>query len=226
VSEGPRTAQQATIIIRSPDSRVAHLRAIARRRIEPKDVAVMMSSAVLARPRVRPLFVTAAFLSPRTRELLSKAGASYLDATGNVRLALERPAIFVEAHGGDKDPAREPRPLASLKGPAAGRVVRALCDVRRPCGVRELAERCATPASTVSRVLGLLERNAIVIRGDRGQVREVDVPALIRRRTEDAEPLGSGTLHPTPVQGGRHRGLLARAAQALEKEGRALARTS
>ncbi len=129
--------------------------------------------------------MTAPFLSPRTRELLVAAGASYLDATGNLRLALERPALFLEAQGGQKGPACEPRPLLSLKGPAAGRVVRALCDFRPPYGIRALAERSATALASVSRVVGLLERDAIVVRGVRGEVAEVDWPALLHRWTQD-----------------------------------------
>jgi hypothetical protein len=51
--------------------------------------------------------------------------------------------------------------------------------------VHALAERCATAPASVSRVVGLLERDAIVVRGDGGEVGEVDWPALLRRWTED-----------------------------------------
>lgn len=138
-----------------------------------------------------PLIVTAPFLSPRTRELLAAAGASFLDGTGNIRLALERPAVFIEARGADKDPAREPRPLASLKGPAAARVVRALSDFRPPYGVRELARRCDTPAASVCRVITLLEGEAMLVRDDRGEVVKVDRTALLRRWTQDSHDSGS-----------------------------------
>src|SRR5712691_11343003 len=184
VAEAAR-GHEAIIVIRAPDSRLAQLVVVSRRRIEPKDVAGILPTGRSQRSRATAVLVTAPFLSPRTRELLVAAGTSYLDSTGNLRLALERPALFLEAQGAQKDPAREPRPLVSLKGPAAGRVVRALCDFRPPYGVRALAERCATAPASVSRVVALLEREAIVIRGDGGEVAEVDWPALLRRWTQD-----------------------------------------
>jgi hypothetical protein len=184
VSENPRTSE-ATIVMRSPDSKVAHLLVVAKRKIEPKDLAGILPSANVHRARVATLLVTAPFLSPRTRELLAAAGASYLDSTGNLRLSLDRPAVFVEQQGAQKDPAREPRPLVSLKGRAAGRVVRALCDFGPPYGVRALAERCGTAPASVSRVVSLLEREAILGRGERGEITEVDWPALLRRWTQD-----------------------------------------
>ena len=184
LTEGP-TCREATIVLRAPDSRVAHVVVVSKRRIDPKDVAVILTSARAESSRVGALLVAAPFLSPRTCELLASAGVSYLDATGNLRLVLERPAVFVETRGAQKDPARETRPLVSLKGPAAGRVVRALCDLLPPYGVRALAERCGSAPASASRVAGLLERDAIVTRGDAGEVTAVDWPALLRRWTQN-----------------------------------------
>ncbi len=205
VAEGGHL-REATIVIRAPDSRLARFVVISRQSIEPRDVAGILPAVRSRSSRVSAVLVTAPFLSPRTRELLVAAGASYLDSTGNLRVALDRPAIFLEAQGAEKGPAREPRPLISLKGPAAGRVVRALCDFRPPYGVRALAGRCATAPASVSRVVGLLERDAIVVRGERGEVAEVDWPALLGRWTQDygfassnvtmtfREPLGLDTF--------------------------------
>jgi len=177
--------REATIVLRAPDSKVAQLVVVSRRRIELSDVAGILPAGRAQRSRANAVLVTAPFLSPRTRELLAAAGASYLDSTGNVRLVLECPAIFLQAEGAAKDPAREPRPLLSLKGPAAGRVVRGLCDFRPPYGVRALAERCATAPASASRVVGLLESDAIVVRGENGEVEQVDWHALLRRWTQD-----------------------------------------
>ncbi len=38
--------------------------------------------------------MVAPYLSPRTRELLTAAGAGWFDASGNLRLQLDRPAVF------------------------------------------------------------------------------------------------------------------------------------
>jgi hypothetical protein len=184
VAEGPHV-REATLVIRAPDWRLARFVVIWRQSIEPRDVAGLLPTARAQRSRATAVLVVAPFLSPRTRELLGAAGASYVDSTGNLRVALDRPAIFLEAQGAQKDPACEPRPLVSLKGPAAGRVVRALCDFRPPYGIRALAKRSATALASVSRAVGLLERDAIVVRGERGEVTEVDWPALLRRWTQD-----------------------------------------
>ncbi len=133
-----------------------------RKGLEPKDVLVLRASTG---GDLTGTLVTAPFLSPRTRELLKAAGASYADATGNVWLAVERPGVLVELEGARKDPGRTSRPLASLKGPDAARVVRALCDVGPPYGVRRLAGIAAAAPASVSRVVSLLEREALLERG-------------------------------------------------------------
>ena len=51
--------------------------------------------------------VVASYLGERARELLSQGGASYADATGNVRVVVSSPAIFLEGVGAGKD--SEPR---------------------------------------------------------------------------------------------------------------------
>jgi hypothetical protein len=96
--------------------------------------------------------------------------------------------LFIERTGATSDPRTEVRPLHSLKGGAAGRVVRALCDFRPPYGIRELADRSKTPVASVSRVVSFLDREAMLTRGPRGprgRVTAVDWPAVIRRWTQD-----------------------------------------
>lgn len=177
--------------LRAPDGATVRLKVIRRKWLDPKDVAALLvpqpgsSSGTL---------VTAPFLSPRTRQLLVDAGASYADATGNLRLVLDRPAVFIQAEGAQKNPQREPRPLVSLKGPAAARVVRALCDIKPPYGVRRLAQIAAAAPATVSRTLAFLVREALVKRGLRDEVLEVDWPALIQRWVQDYQFLSSNAV--------------------------------
>ena len=154
------------------------------RSLDPRDVP----QAVLRleqRARGRPLLFVAPFLSARTRDLLRDAGAGYVDSTGNIRLVLARPGLFIEARGSDKDPGSEPRPLRSLKGGTAGRVVRALCDLDPPYGVRDLAEKASISLGSVARVVGLLDREALVERDEAGRIEGVRRPELIRRWTQD-----------------------------------------
>jgi hypothetical protein len=103
-----------------------------------------MVDAELASESKGPPMIVSRFISPRAQELLREAGANYADATGNVRLVLERPALFIETRGAQSNPWREVRDLRSLKGRIASRIVRALCDLRPPFGVRDLAARAGT----------------------------------------------------------------------------------
>lgn len=152
--------------------------------LEPRDVLGAIERLRKAAGG-RPLAFLAPFISPRTRDLLRDAGASYADATGNVCLVLERPGLFIERRGSDKDPDPVTRPLRSLKGAAAGRVVRALCDLDPPYGIRELAQKASTALGSVARVVGLLDREALVVRGEGGGLEGVHRTQLMRRWVQD-----------------------------------------
>jgi hypothetical protein len=131
-------------------------------------------------------------------------------------VVLSDPAVFLEGRGAEQDPTRQPRPLRSLKGAAAGRVVRALCDFRPPYGVRTLSERCATPLGTVSRVVSFLEEEALLTRNEKKAITAVDWLALINRWVADysvaksnvqrsyLEPRGLGALTPKLARLGRY----------------------
>ena len=193
------------ICLTAPDGRSARLNVVTRRQVAPRDVSNLLGRI---ERRTGPLLLVAPFLGPRTCELLTEGGASYADATGNFRLALDDPAVFILTQGADRDPARRPRALRSLKGAAAGRVVRALCDLPPPYGVRALAELSATPAASVSRVVGLLDEEALLGRDERKRIVRADRAGLVRRWARDydvgtsngrfacIDPRGLGALIP------------------------------
>ena len=135
------------------------------------------------------------YLSPLARERLTAAGISYADSTGNIRFAVDRPAVYIETQGADRNPFREDRPLRSLKGGRAARVVRGLLDYRPPFGTRELAARTGNSAAMVSRVSSLLERDGIVTReSPRGRIVLVDWESTARRWAMDYDFASSNTL--------------------------------
>lgn len=173
-----------TMRITAPDGRSAELVVELRRRVEPRDVA-RLSTAVREQGGGRAGLLWADFLGQRARELLQGEGISYADATGNLRVVLPSPAVFVETQGADRDPDRQPQPLRSLKGRAAGRCVRALCEFRPPYGIRDLAARSSSALGTLARVVALLEREAVVTRDEDGRVTGVKVADLIRRWSQD-----------------------------------------
>jgi len=190
-SGAPRAAARpdAVLELRAPDGAAARVLVECKRRLDPRDVpGVLDQMRWLGQfTDAQARLVAAPFLSPRTRQTLETLGVSYTDGTGNLRIALDRPALFLETVGADSDPwtPEDARPLRSLKGPAAGRVVRALCDLRPPYGVQELAQRSGTPLGSVSRVLAFLESEALIVRQPRGPVMDVTWPDLIRRWTQD-----------------------------------------
>ena len=174
-----RSLPPTLLTLRGPDGRVAEVPVVVRTGLEPRDVPSLVAAAPL------PMLVLTPYLGARARELLAEAGVSYVDSTGNLRLVVGTPAIFIEGLGSQKDPDRAPRPLHSLRGPAAGRVVRALCEFRQPYGVRSLAGAAATPLGTVSRVVSFLEAEALLTRDVRKQIVSVDWEALLTRWAQD-----------------------------------------
>lgn len=145
-------------------------------------------SAEGRKPAAPVLMMLSPFFSQLARERLIAAGISYADSTGNLRLSADRPAIFIETQGQDRNPFRANRPLQSLRGNRAARVVRGFLDYRPPFGTRELAGETQNALATVSRVSDLLVRDAIIVRdGPRGGISSVDWETLVRRWAMDYE---------------------------------------
>lgn len=145
----------ALLTIEAPDGSRATLVMEVRNRLDPKLVPAVADQLAryCSQMQASSGLVVAAYLSPGTQERLTAAGLSYADATGNKRLALDQPALYIETAGATSNPwaKSRDRPLRSLKGPRAGRVVRALCDFRPPYGVEQLAKRAGVSLASVSR---------------------------------------------------------------------------
>ena len=183
----------------SPAGESAVLAVEITRTLEPRDVLQAVEQITVitadASPRTLPV-VAAAYLSPRTRALLRDRGVGYVDTTGNVRIEVSAPGLFIATDGAGHDPWPRDHKLRSLRGRGAARAMRAIIDTSPPCGVRELAQATGASAPTLSRVLDLLEREAIVSRA-RGGVSTVDWQGAIRRWAEDYDQTDSNT--PTTV---------------------------
>lgn len=175
--------------IQSSDGSATNLLVEVKRVVEPRDVPALLrridsirdSSASVA------AVVAAPFLSLRTRELLAASGTGWFDVTGNLRLQLDSPALFLDRVGASRSPYTDAddRRLKSLKGPGAARVVRALLDTETPLGVRRLADVAEVGPATSSRVLELLVREDLVERDPDGRVVDVSKLSLVRRWTTD-----------------------------------------
>ncbi len=150
----------------------------------PRDVVAWLGEREDTAAGERQL-VASTYLSPRARALLDEAEVNYADATGNVRLLLSDPPIVIRDRGIDRNPAASLAAAMTLRGARATRVLRLLCDVVPPHGVRNLAVSADVSPGYVSKLLRLLETEAIVERDQRGLVVGVDWGALLRRWSQD-----------------------------------------
>ena len=180
----------AVVTLSAPDGSKALLVVEAKRLIAPRDVSVVLDKLSRlggwsAGERAIPM-VVARYLAPSTRERLREDGAAYADATGNLRVVTDRPALFLRDAGADRDPWRGPgRPRGTLKGPPAARVVRALVDFSPPMTVPELVRRSGASTGATYRVVDFLEREALIEREPRGPIVKVEWRRLLECWSED-----------------------------------------
>lgn len=175
----------AVVEVAAPDRRTGLLTLEAKIRLDPKSVPALVGATRDKHTR-GVLIVVARYLSSSTRARLRESDVGYLDLTGNVRIVIPKPGLYIESQGASEDPDREERPARSLRGSKAGRIARALIDRKQPLGVRQLAALTKIDAGYVSRVLAFLDTEALVTRIGRGRMQSVDWPALLRRWAQEA----------------------------------------
>lgn len=130
--------------------------------------------------------VAARYLSPPSRKWLAEHHISYVDATGNIRITVEQPALFVADKGHDRDPWRGPgRSRGTLKGPIAARVVRALVDSAEPVSISELISRSKTSTGATYRTVDFLAREGLIERRPRGPIEVPSWRSLLERWSAD-----------------------------------------
>ncbi len=98
----PRGRPDALIRLRSPDGAESILVVETKSLVEPRGIPAILDQ-FRRWPDGQPL-VVAPFIGPRAREDLAAAGVGYADATGNLRLALDKPAVFLETVGAESNP--------------------------------------------------------------------------------------------------------------------------
>ncbi|MFB9253121.1 hypothetical protein ACFFWE_33210 [Sphaerisporangium melleum] len=174
--------------VTAPDGTSVVLVVEVKRLVERRDVATLVeqlgdhSEAIAGSGGV----VVSRYLSPPVRERLSGAGLSYIDVTGNVRVSVPRPGLYIADRGADHDPWRGPgRPRGTLKGAPAAKVVRALLDHDRSWAIRELVEIAGVSTGSAYRVIEFLETEDLATRISSGAVVVPDWVALLRRWSED-----------------------------------------
>jgi hypothetical protein len=183
VSVKTNDAADARLTIKTPAGASAALAIGARRQLDPRFVPEV--AGALKTAAADGFVVIAPFLGARTRERLADEGLGYVDLTGNMRLVLDRPTVFIQTRGDERSPWGAPRAMRSLHGAKACRLVRALVEGAPPLGVRRLAAAAGTDPGYVSRLLELFDREELVDREARGPVVAVHAARLLRRWAED-----------------------------------------
>jgi hypothetical protein len=138
------------------------------------------------RPGTAGLIYLAPYVSPAVREKLARAGVSYADGTGWVRMVSDQPMLAITAQGASKAPAQSgSQTITHLGGRAAGRIVRAALGSPTPVGVRQLATLADVSPGTVSKTLPALAADNALERDSAGSVTSVDRRRLLDRWTAD-----------------------------------------
>ncbi len=218
VELSPGHRADALIEVRSPDARQATLVADIRRAVVTRDlshVVAQLQSLISSQDELLvPLIsshdeslvplVVARYLSPSAQSWLTEREVSYADATGNLRITVDSPGLYIRDTGANRDPWRGPgRPRGTLHGEPAARVVRALVDYRPPMSIPNLIKVSGASTGATYRVVEFLEEEALIERSKRGQITNVSWRPLIERWSKDYSFQGTNAvgrfLHPRGI---------------------------
>jgi len=180
----------AILRIEAPSGEASRVGIEVKRTFEARDVQAISDLVRAPSDPSHPetLMVITRYLNARVRERLAAEGLAYADATGNLLLALPRPALFLRDVGAARDPWRGPgRPRNSFRGSIAARVVRGLVDFAPPMTVPELVKRSDVSTGAGYRVVEFLEREDLLERRRQGPITRVDWRTILERWAEDYE---------------------------------------
>jgi hypothetical protein len=208
---GARSRTDAVLAVEAPDGNCALVVIEVKRSLETRDAFPIaeqlnvLSSEFAEGGTVATGLLAAPYINPATRDRLTELGVGYADATGNLSLRLDRPALFLRDIGADKNPWRGPgRPRGSFKGGNAARVIRALADFAPPYSVPKLVRLAGSSSGVTYRVVEFLEREDIVRREPRRGIVEVDWRRLIERWSREygfaLSPSATAFLEPRGVE--------------------------
>lgn len=177
----------AALIITAPDGERVRLMFEAKLSVARRAIGGIVGSLRDRTGEDDVLVLTAKYLSPQVRGDLETQGISYVDATGNLRIESQHPAIFLAERGEDRDPWRGAgRPRGTLRGAPAAKVVRALLDEDRAWGMRSLVEASGASTGATYRVIGFLEQEGLVERSEDKAVTVPDWKRLLEAWSVDA----------------------------------------
>ena len=179
----------------------------AKERVSARDVQLLMGGPWRRwRKQMgnQPILLVSRYIAPGVRQRLIDEGVSYLDLTGNARIVLDYPGVFVSTEGAQRDPASGKAGRRGLGGAKAGAVVRVLVDTQPPYNGGEVARGAGVNEGYASRILETLVEEGFIERERFGPVTAVDWPRLIRRRAQAVDLLrGPGVFSLIARRGAR-----------------------
>jgi hypothetical protein len=185
--DGSTTTTDSVIALRGPSGTSVLLAVEARPTFDPRTAEQMvrgLPAVIRSLSGNVPILAVAPWMSTKTQELLEQNGVNSLDLTGNSRISIASPLIFIRSNGAARNPVPASRGQTRVRGPKAGRLIRLLVDVSPPYTVGQVAAATGLAPGYVSRLLDALDREALVERIKRGAVADVDIEGLLRRWAE------------------------------------------
>jgi hypothetical protein len=182
----PSSEDGEWIVVHNLKKRCVTCLVLARCRVEPRDLGAIAATAARTR---NPALLISRYLSPPVRDRLRGFGIGHWDLTGNAQIELNAIDLCVEQDGTSHAGSGE-HAVRSLSGEMAGRVARALIDIRPPYTLGILAQHARVETSCASRVVAFLGDAELLRRQPRGKIEDVNWKELLRRWSLDA-PLQS-----------------------------------
>jgi hypothetical protein len=171
------------IIIRGQAKQSALCLVVARHRIEPRDMGPI--AAHLAGRR-NPALLVSPYLSPPVRRRLRGFGIGCWDLAGNMQIAIGDIDLCVEYNATSRPSQSAERGTRSLCGEMAGRVARALIDLRPPISLASLAEEARVEPGYAARVVAHLGESGVLVHKPRKTIEKVDWRKILRRWSLDS----------------------------------------
>lgn len=174
------------LVIKGPNASSQVILVEARPNVSARDVQVLMGGPWRrwrAQTGNQPILLVAPYIGPRVRELLIEETVGYVDLTGNVRISLDYPGVFIQTEGAQRDPSPA-KPRRGLRGAKVGAVVRVLADAAPPYTGAEIADVANVNQGYLSRILDTLREEGLIEREGAGPITDVDWPAMLRRRAQ------------------------------------------
>src|SRR5688500_1413028 len=95
----PTAEDAADLVIKTPNAGAAVIFVEVKSNVSPRDVEALLGGTWRRWRRQmgnQPILLVAPYIGPRVRELLAEENVGYLDLTGNARISLDYPGVFIE----------------------------------------------------------------------------------------------------------------------------------